>query len=487
MKPYYTEELKGVIGNNVLLSVGINNYLYNNQLINCSSDASAVFDVFCRSKNIPFDDEKSILLNNYSISKSTFKDALVEICTESNENQQFILYFSGHGIEISNEFYFVFTDSNSDEIKTFMSMTEVIDIIKASKFKSKIILIDACRNKLDNSKTSKGKNFNFYKKYINNSGGNFIIYSCKSGEYSQNEYKENQISVFTYFLIEGLTGKTRKYDREVISVENLYQYIAEESQKASGEIQQIMQHPCKVFTGCNDIIIGLFENEDLNYKYKNTCKFKINRGIPIISENIMQKIVFLLDEAKYKNLNTLINELIYNIFIHNGKEVSCHIELATDRLSIIDNGQKFNPLVDLELNKNSDLLKGNGLKTLKQSIEYYKNILKFDYLYEDGVNRFVINFAEKAFLTEELSKIEVNRKNFWECEVTYLCDCKYYYYYSPKQLACISMARDLFLDILNQLPAGSKLIVVDCFNDLELKELIEIRNNENLIYLDYYQ
>lgn len=258
MKPYQIERLKEFIGNNVLLSVGIDYYFHNNQLNNCSADAEEVFNVFLRSKNIPFDAENSRLLNNCGVSKSEFQEILIEICTKSNEKQPFVLYFSGHGIEINDEFYFVFTDSNFDDMKTFMSMTEIIDIVNSSNFKSKIILVDACRNKSGIDKSSDNKNFNFYKKYIQQSDGIFIIYSCKSGEYSQNCYKEKQMSVFTYFLIEGLIGKARKYGSDLISMDNIYKYLAEESQKASAEIQQIMQHPCKVFAGCNDIFIGFF-------------------------------------------------------------------------------------------------------------------------------------------------------------------------------------------------------------------------------------
>ena len=486
MKPYQIEKLKNFIGNNVLLSIGIDYYLYDNPLINCSTDAEEVFNVFSRSKNIPFDVESSRLLNDCGISKLEFQETLIEICAEANKNQQFILYFSGHGIEINNEFYFVFSDSISDDLKTYMSMTEVIDIVKDSKFKSKTILVDACRNKLDNSKSSHNKNFNFYKKYIEQSDGIFIIYSCKSGEYSQNSYKENQMSVFTYFLIEALTGKARKYNNDLISMENIYKYLAEESQKASAEIQQIMQHPCKVFNGCNDVFIGFYENEDLNYKYKNTCKVKINRGIPFIDENIMQKIVFLLDEKKFIGLNKLINELIYNIFTYNGDSTDCYIELSSNRLTIIDNGRKFNPLVDLKSNKNIDPLKGNGLKELDKSIESYKDVVKFTYSNENDVNNFIVDFTEKAFLTDELSRIKVQIKDFRECEVTCLCDCKYYYYYYPEKLRCISMARDLFFDILKQLPSESTLIVVDLYNDLDLQQSIETRNNPKLIYINSY-
>lgn len=233
-------------------------------------------------------------------------------------------------------------------------------------------------------------------------------------------------------------------------------------------------------------LLVFFENEDLNYKYKNTCKVKVNRGIPLISENIMQKIVFLLDETKYISLNRLINELIYNIFTYNGEDTECYIELSSNRLKIIDNGQKFNPLVDLNSNKNVDPLKGNGLKELNKSIESYKNVIKFNYSDENDVNNFIIDFVEKAFLTDELSKIKVQMKNFRECEVTYLCDCKNYYYYYPKELSCISMARDLFFDILSQLPSESTLIVVDRYNDFDLQQSIETRNNPKLIYINSY-
>ena len=48
------------------------------------------------------------------------------------------------------------------------------------------------------------------------------------------------------------------------------------------------------------------------------------------------------------------------------------------------------------------------------------------------------------------------------------------------------MARDLFFDILNQLPSESTLIVVDRYNDFDLQQSIEMRNDSKLIYTNTY-
>lgn len=484
MKRYEMEHLKDIIGENVLISVGIDQYENENGLYNCSNDATEIYDVFFKTQNIPFDSVNSTLLNDGYLLKEEFESTLTEISKTTDRSKQLIFYFSGHGVEIEEEFYFVFSNSDVKNNQSLMSMTDVLTIINMGEAKAKVLLIDACRIGVTNQKSIFDKSFNFQKKYLKMAEGIYIIYSCRSGEYSNNDYNGKGMSVFTYFLKEGLTGKARKYDKHIISMNYLYQYVTEESLTARNSIEGIRQQPCRMSDGCNDIFLGFYDFEDISEKYPNSCRITVENKFDCIPKEKQEKIHFLLNEDEFLNLYKLIQELISNIFKNNNDGVSCYIEISSNTLTIIDNGRQFNPLTDLDKNKNETPLHGNGLKALNTAKAQYRNKITFQYDYDNQFNYFKTAFRNKAFSIDELCKIEILERNFCGTKINIFGICKYYYYYTKKNFCCISMSRDMFSDILTQLPEESKLIIVDYYKDAELKELIENYKNDRLIYFE---
>lgn len=482
MKKYEIEYLKKIVEKNILISVGINHYYNEKELKNCEQDALAVYDCFKMSTNIPFDEDKSKCLNEGVLCKDDFVKTLNEVCCNVCEDEKLVLFFSGHGVDVNNEFHFVFSDSDTEQMENLLSITEVKSIIRGHKIESTAMFIDACRKSTNTSKSIDNQSFKYKKKYLQHAKGIYIIYSCTSGEFSQDQYLEKQISVFTYFLVEGLRGKTSKYNRDIISMDYLYQYTLEESMKASGKIQQIRQHPSRVVEGCADVVIGFLEHANIDERFSNVCKIRLRNTIPFIEDTVRSKINFLLNTDDYEELSVMIRELLSNIYTYNVDEVECHLEIDCNSLTIIDNGKPFNPLTDLERNKNEAPQHGYGLNTLNKSKQIYRGIVDFEYELKDNFNRFKVKFKDKAFLLDELCEVKLIRKDVRKIEIDVLCLCKYYYYFLEGKPIYVSFMRDELIYMLRQIPENSKLVIVDCYNNSYVKELIEQYNDERLIY-----
>lgn len=130
----------------VLLSVGISDYLSNrlSKLPKTVSDAKDIYKLFSQLSGTNFSHEKSI--SQVNISSIQFITLLDSICSSLNEDDIFILYFSGHGSLTNNELYLYFEDASSNNqfrgTISFSSMKQILCNIGNSV----ICIFDCCHS-----------------------------------------------------------------------------------------------------------------------------------------------------------------------------------------------------------------------------------------------------------------------------------------------------------------------------------------------------
>lgn len=248
---------KKAIGKLFVIAIGINEYkLKTDNLNNCCTDAKSVFNTF-KSKDYFSLDDNSILITS-DIDRTEKKNILnsIQSCDKFiDEHTNIILYYSGHGCIINDIFHFWVLDSELPD-KNIISIDEIIGILSSmneGRYKSITILIDACQQQISHSKGLGKQSFNFLNEYIDNAKGIGIIYSCSKGEYSLDEFNENNVSVFTYLLLQALNGHIDAVDANYLTFNKMYEFLQLESRKISRENVQINQHPQASFQG-NDIV-----------------------------------------------------------------------------------------------------------------------------------------------------------------------------------------------------------------------------------------
>lgn len=162
--------------------------------------------------------------NNKNRMRSTrpnIVDWLVRLRKVIKPGDTFIFFFSGHGMSRDALSYLLTTDSITSPIENLelsaLNMTTLRSLIEKITASKKVIIIDACRNDPAGGKGS-GDNL-MTKSFANdlklNPGGkdkkieiSATLYACNVGERSF-EWQEKQHGFFTYFLIEGLSGKAK--------------------------------------------------------------------------------------------------------------------------------------------------------------------------------------------------------------------------------------------------------------------------------------
>lgn len=478
--------IRDQIGKNVLISIGINEYKNAADNLNiCEKDARDIYRSFATNEKITFAKEESVLLD--SKEKTTLEVVLGQLsilCGKSQRDMNLILFFSGHGVSIDGEFHFILSDSEPTEPNSLLSIGDVIKMLDASKFKSVLLLIDACQTISQGRKSIEYESFSNQKKYVCGSKGLSIIYSCTVGEYSQENISSFQNSVFTCQLLDALSGKKDALEGHYLSAVSLYKYVAVESQEKSSAFQQVNQHPSFYFEGSNDIYIALLDEDAAKIGgEENKCIVSVNERTSIFQgEEFLGKLICKLETKKWDLLQTLVAELIYNIY-NNNEEVNCDIQITKDSIELVDDGKMFDPTSIVGIYDKTSC-RGMGAEFLEK-VKTEISGVEYCYEYCNGKNNFKIKFSNQIFVIDRMCIITVDIRGIRE-EIINMPNVisEYYYYLVPKRSMAISQCRDISRRVLDLLPDGSKLVVID--NSGTPESIIRaLKIDKRLIYSSY--
>lgn len=175
-----------------------------------------------------------------------------EMCSTLSSSDNFLFFFSGHGVEVDGHSYLAVTDTGFDacgNICNAISLDDLNRIIKNCNANLKIRLFDACQCGESFSKglISNNRMTDAMKKQFLESGKGWITFcSCNTNEYSR-EMSRLGHGAFTYCLLEGLNGAARR-GNERMYIEDLKIYICEAVPKLVNDLlePQNPQYQCEV-------------------------------------------------------------------------------------------------------------------------------------------------------------------------------------------------------------------------------------------------
>lgn len=181
-------------------------------------DATGLYDILTNPKRAAYPAENVQLLTEDKTTKQGILDGLDKLIDQSKHNsiETAIVYYSGHGGKIGNEYYLApFARDTTRPKDTLVSGKEFSDKINAIKANKLIVILDCCRAggipvaKDTKSFFESNPPKDFLDK-LSKGTGKVIIASSQENELS---WTGTPYSAFTKCLIEALSGKgTRHYD-----------------------------------------------------------------------------------------------------------------------------------------------------------------------------------------------------------------------------------------------------------------------------------
>ncbi|MEM6398234.1 MAG: caspase family protein [Bacteroidota bacterium] len=216
--------------------VGAARYLHMPALNYTDNDAFHLFAFLKSPEGGALPDEQIRLLIDEDATHRNIIMSMREVYLRADENDVVLFYFSGHGLRGS------FLPVDYDGFDHKLEHHEIRDALVATRAKHKLIIADACHSgsltaPLQARPGGIGEALQRYYDALNDANpGTALLLSSKGEEYSL-EDGGLRSGVFSHYLIKGMKGEADVNRDQLISVQELFQFVHREVRKYTGNIQ----------------------------------------------------------------------------------------------------------------------------------------------------------------------------------------------------------------------------------------------------------
>ena len=231
-----------------VLAIGINDYQNPAMNLNYAYDDAAAFSSLINTVSEPLFSKVEIhKVFNKDATKANILGILDILAQKISSNDVFYLYYAGHGTMVEEEFYFVPTENtrlySAEKLKKDgISATDLQQKLMNIPALKQLLLIDACQSGGSvELLATRGAKEEKAMAQLSRSAGIHVLSAAGSEQFAT-EYAELGHGVFTYVLLEALSGKADGAPKDgTVSIYELKSYIEnlvpEYSQKFKGQIQ----------------------------------------------------------------------------------------------------------------------------------------------------------------------------------------------------------------------------------------------------------
>lgn len=178
------------------------------------------------------DDQVRVLIDE-DATRENILTTLDEVFSMAGPNDLVLFYFSGHGLNGS------FLPIDFDGFNNKLTHEEIAGVFNKCKAKYRLLLADACHSGSIFAMRSGDPDpalVQFYKNLSKSVSGTALIMSSKADETSLESAGLRQ-GVFSHFLIRGLKGEADKDKNKTVTVEELYEFVAQNVRDYTGSRQ----------------------------------------------------------------------------------------------------------------------------------------------------------------------------------------------------------------------------------------------------------
>lgn len=253
-----------------ILSLGINQYVNKNYNLNyAKNDAQGFSSTLTEVAGSLYENVYTYSLLDKKVTKVEVTKLINEIAEEIGPEDVFVLYYAGHGVMLEggkNEFYLVMSDVTNLYGGTEMmnekgiSSEELFLFSKSIPAQKQVYFLDACQSgaALDVFAT-RGVSHEKTIAQLARSSGTFFITASQDIEYA-NEASSLGHGLFTFAIIEILSGNAPNYADNILSMGELKTYVEHRVPELSEEYKTSPQYPTGYSFG-NDFPIGVLDPE----------------------------------------------------------------------------------------------------------------------------------------------------------------------------------------------------------------------------------
>ncbi len=210
---------KHQVGKIWVVLVGISEYVELQNLKYTDDDAFKIHSFFKSPAGGALPDEQITLLIDEQATQNTILKELQLMAKKAGKDDLILFYFSGHGFRGS----FVPHDYTKGS-DVLVKHDELLEILKGSKAKSRVVIADACHAGSLDTKGGDCSLDTYYNAFRRSNGGTVLLLSSKADEISIESNGLRQ-GLFSHYLLKGLSGKANKDNDDIITISELYNYV----------------------------------------------------------------------------------------------------------------------------------------------------------------------------------------------------------------------------------------------------------------------
>ncbi len=190
--------------------------------------------------------------------KANILVALKAIAEATEPDDLLLFYYSGHGDEAGGEPYLIARDGRRLVLgDTAVPVARVKTIMAEAPARAKVILLDACHSGADiGGKGPKPMSAGFIRRVFEQAEGLAILASCKQEQLSY-EWRTQERSVFTHFLLEALAGQADRDEKGFVTVQDASRHVVN-GVKLWASQHDASQTPTLQCTVAGDIILARY-------------------------------------------------------------------------------------------------------------------------------------------------------------------------------------------------------------------------------------
>ncbi len=213
--------------------VGVARYSHMPVLKYTDDDAYQIYAFLKSPEGGALPDNQIKVLVDEDATRSNILRTMRRTFLQADENDVVVLYFSGHGLQGS------FLPVDFDGFNNKLDHEDVKKIFGQTKAKHKLCLADACHSgslMAARNGSVPSTLTNYYKAFQKSKGGTALLLSSKGDEYSLEDHGLRQ-GIFSHFLIKGLKGEADKNRNNIISIQELYNFVHTKVRAYTGNVQ----------------------------------------------------------------------------------------------------------------------------------------------------------------------------------------------------------------------------------------------------------
>lgn len=237
--------------NTFVLLIGINKYPGDVPSLNyCVADteglAQSLKDAGVPAEHIivMVDDAKDV---SRRPSRSNIERQIELVTGLVKKNDLLLVAFSGHGLQVNDEAYLCPNDMDVDRQGSFLPRKWLYERIERCSAQKKLVIMDACRNEIDVKWATRsviGVRSLADPLGDMDSRGFATLASCSQGQKSYEDEKLKH-GVFTFYIMQGLTGAADADRDGRVTFEELYGYVSDSTRRHVLKTYQRPQVPMR--------------------------------------------------------------------------------------------------------------------------------------------------------------------------------------------------------------------------------------------------